>query len=72
MQSSHTKNVMHNEAEAMVWAQNPSYLGGLGRRISEFEPSMVYIEFQDCQSYIDPKKNKDIKQNKPTKNIGGG
>lgn len=56
----------------MVWAQNPSYLGGLGRRISEFEPSMVYIEFQDCQSYIDPKKNKDIKQNKPTKNIGGG
>lgn len=33
-----------DKRSAMVWAQNPSYLGGLGRRISEFEPSMVYIE----------------------------
>jgi hypothetical protein len=46
-------------------------LGGRGRRISEFEASLVYSEFQDSQGYTEkpclekPKKEKKKEKKKP-------
>jgi hypothetical protein len=46
-------------------------LGGRGRRISEFEASLIYREFQDSQGYTEKpcleKQNK-TKQNKTKQN----
>jgi hypothetical protein len=57
LQTFYKEVVFRNGMWAGQWWRtplNPSTLGGRGRRISEFEASLVYrIEFQDSQGYTE-------------------